>query len=655
MRLLQLLFSKNSSLPRWFVFLFDVGICAVTFTTALLFQYSIHKNPILLQNALKAAPAVVIIKGVFIAYYKLYAGILRHTSVQDGLKIFYAMLFSAIAIFLLDSLLNYFTPEHFHIVPLSVLLLDFVLAAFALASFRLLVRLMYIRTVKSNNTKVNHFAVYGAGEAGIVTKRKLEEESGHTIKVVAFFDDSPSKHHKIVQGVTIYNGITEFEETIKRLKIETVVLAIPSLGKNRKQDIIENCLNLNVQVRSVPPVDKWINGELSFNQIKHPKIEDLIDRDIIELDIKGIANQLSNKVVMVTGAGGSIGSEMVNQIVGFKPKKLICVDSSEIKLYDLDLLLANNHKVEHNTFIEIVVADITNHARMRKIFEKYKPEIVYHAAAYKHVPIMEDNPTEAIWTNVHGTKTIADLSVEHSVDKFVMVSTDKAVNPTNVMGASKRIAEIYVQSLNNFTAEQKSGNTKFITTRFGNVLGSSGSVIPKFRSQIEEGGPITVTHPDITRYFMTIPEACRLVLEAGHMGNGGEIFIFDMGKSVKIVDLAKKMVKLSGLTLGKDIQLVFTGLRPGEKIYEELLNDKENTLPTHHPKIMIAKVRTNNFAEISFKIKELISYYFNQNEMEVVTKMKEIVPEFLSKNSIYESLDNNVKLPDSKDIQNLLK
>jgi FlaA1/EpsC-like NDP-sugar epimerase len=357
---------------------------------------------------------------------------------------------------------------------------------------------------------------------------------------------------------------------------------------------------------------------------------------------------------MVTGAGGSIGSEMVRQLLNFKPAKLLCVDCSEIKLYELDAEIRDIHPQAANTFAEIIIADVTNKSRMINVFNTFKPQIIYHAAAFKHVPLMEENPSEAVRVNVSGTRILADLSVEYGVERFVMVSTDKAVNPTNVMGASKRVAEIYVQSLSEEQKRLGKESTKFITTRFGNVLGSSGSVIPKFRKQIEEGGPITVTHPDITRYFMTIPEACQLVLEAGNMGKGGEIFIFDMGKSTRIVDLAKKMVKLSGLTLGKDIQIVYSGLRPGEKIFEELLNDQENSLPTHHEKIMIGKVRTYDFNNVSKQITELIELYNSQENMVIVGKMKEIVPEFLSKNSIFESLDNNVKLPNSDDLKQML-
>jgi FlaA1/EpsC-like NDP-sugar epimerase len=404
------------------------------------------------------------------------------------------------------------------------------------------------------------------------------------------------------------------------------------------------CLALNVKVRNVPPVERWINGELSYNQIKNVRIEDLIERDTIVLDKVAVANQIKGKTVIVTGAAGSIGSEIVKQLIEFNPSKLILVDKSEVRLYELDTYLNENHKIAHSTFVEIIVGDICDINRMNKVFSTYKPNIVYHAAAYKHVPLMEDNPCEAVRINVGGTKVIANMAMMHGTDKFVMVSTDKAVNPTNVMGASKRIAEIYVQSLNNKIASDGTGKTKFITTRFGNVLGSSGSVIPRFRKQIEEGGPITVTHPDITRYFMTIPEACQLVLEAGNMGKGGEIYIFDMGKSTKIIDLAKKMIQLSGLTLGQDIQIVFTGLRPGEKIEEELLADQENTLPTYHPKIMIGQVRTYDFSIVSHKIDTLLNITQEQNDLDVVLTMKKIVPEYVSKNSVYESLDKVQKV-----------
>jgi FlaA1/EpsC-like NDP-sugar epimerase len=368
----------------------------------------------------------------------------------------------------------------------------------------------------------------------------------------------------------------------------------------------------------------------AFNQIKEIKIEDLLERPPIVLDVNKIKKKILNKTVLVTGAAGSIGSEIVRQIINFNPAKIVLFDQAESPLYDMELDLQEKF---HFYNFEIVIGNIADEYRVKMLFEEYKPSIVYHAAAYKHVPMMENNPTEALRTNIIGTKIIADVSNKYKVEQFVMVSTDKAVNPTNVMGASKRIAEIYIQAFNQISY------TNFITTRFGNVLGSNGSVILRFKKQIDKGGPVTVTHPEITRYFMTIPEACQLVLEAGAISKGKEIFIFDMGKSVKILDLAKKMIKLSGLTIGKDIQVKYTGLRPGEKLYEELLNDLENTIPTYHSKIMIAKVRDYDFDEVCEKFTELIKLKEDHNNKDIVLKMKEIVPEFKSQNSIYEELD----------------
>jgi FlaA1/EpsC-like NDP-sugar epimerase len=654
MNLLRLLFNKSSQVPRWFILLFDIGLCAVAYLLAVLTRYSLSFELGQFNIALTAIPIFLLVKGVTISYFRLHSFVIRHTSVQDGLRIFYAMAASFLFLFIIDSFFVYFPNGKDHLFPISILLLDFTFSTFFLAAFRVFIKLMFIRISSASSEKKENFAVYGAGTSGLTIKRKLEQESKEAIKVVAFFDENENHQQKILEGISIYNGNLDLESVIHRLKIKQLVIADSDIKLSKKQDIIERCLNLNVTVRTVPPVEKWINGELSFNQMKHVKIEDLIERDVISLNKESIGLQVNNKVVLVTGAGGSIGSEMVRQLLQFKPKKLLCLDCSEIKLYELDAEIRDSHPQAMNTFTEIIVADVTNAARMQRVFDAFHPEIIYHAAAYKHVPLMEENPGEAIRVNVSGTKILADLAVKENVERFVMVSTDKAVNPTNVMGASKRIAEIYVQSLYEHQRKTHGAQTKFITTRFGNVLGSSGSVIPKFRKQIEEGGPITVTHPDITRYFMTIPEACQLVLEAGNMGKGGEIFIFDMGKSTKIVDLAKKMVKLSGLTLGKDIQIVYSGLRPGEKIFEELLNDEENTLPTHHEKIMIGKVRQYNFSVVKTSIDELIQLYNVQDNMVIVGKMKTIVPEFKSKNSIFESLDNDVKLPNDTDLQRML-
>jgi len=399
----------------------------------------------------------------------------------------------------------------------------------------------------------------------------------------------------------------------------------------RKQEIVDLCLSHNTKVLNVPPVTNWINGQLSFRQIRKIQIEELLEREPIRLDEDNISKQLNGKTVLVTGAAGSIGSEIVRQIARFNPGMLILLDQAESPLYELEMECLEQFPQVKS---EVVMGDVRNRQRMENVFRTFRPQLVYHAAAYKHVPMMELNPSESVLTNVLGTKIVADLAVGYKVEKFVMISTDKAVNPTNVMGASKRIAEIYTQSLNNHIS-----GTRFITTRFGNVLGSSGSVIPRFRQQIENGGPVTITDPEITRYFMTIPEACRLVLEAGCMGKGGEIFIFDMGKSVKIIDLAKKMIALSGMELGKDIDISITGLRPGEKLYEELLNNTENTVPTHHSKILIAQVKEYNYETVSKDISELVSLFDAQNNVQIVTKMKAMVPEYVSNNSEYEKLD----------------
>lgn len=644
MKYLRLLFTISSNIPRWIIFLFDLGICAFAFVLSVILRYSFHLNDDTFTNIITVLPLVLLVKAIFMMYFRLYSGIIRHTSVQDGTNILYTTISSSFGLFLISAFYKSFFISGYSIIPFSIIVLDFIISAFFLGAFRIAIKLLYIKTSNQITGQVVNYAIFGAGEAGIITKRKLEQHRGSNIKVVAFFDDETSKKSKSLEGVRIYDFDSDLDVLNKKYEIDSLIISGINLSKNRKQEIVDKCLTNNINVQSVPPVEKWINGELSFNQIKTVKIEDLIERDIIELDIDAIGKQLNGKVVMVTGAAGSIGSEIVNQLCKFKIKKIIAVDSSEEGLYQLDVKINENIDNFNRKNIDITIADITNFERMKGVFERFQPEVIYHAAAYKHVPLMENNPSEAVKTNVKGAQILANLSVEYCVEKFVMVSTDKAVNPTNVMGASKRIAEIYVQSLSNHIKKNKSHETKFITTRFGNVLGSSGSVIPRFKKQIDAGGPITVTHPEITRYFMTIPEACQLVLEAGYMGNGGEIYIFDMGKSVKIIDLAKKMVRLSGLSLGKDIQIVYTGLRPGEKIYEELLNDQENTVPTHHSKIMIGKVRDYDFENVKSNIQNLLELYDSQNQTAIVAKMKEIVPEFISKNSPFEHLDKKQEL-----------
>ncbi len=638
-KFLNYLFPTDASMPRWSIFIIDVLICASSYIFATFLRFNFFLDDALSLVFFYRLPIVLIIRIVFILYFKIYAGIIRHTSIQDAVRVFYTVLLSTIAIGIVNIIYIKYHNDTKVLIPISIIIIDFFGTTLLMSFFRISTKLLYIRARRPIDIIAANYAVFGAGETGILVKRKIEQFANGKIKVVAFFDDDTRKATKLIDGIPIIDSQKDFISTLKNLHIKEIILTPQRISKIRKQEIIESCLNANVHVRNVPPPDKWINGELSFNQIKGVRIEDLIEREEIILDKGGIAQNLYNKTILVTGAAGSIGSEIVRQILAnYNPKKLILVDKSEILLYELEAELTTSFKSKYN-LADIVIADITSITRMRFLFRSYRPDIVFHAAAYKHVPLMEANVCEAVRVNVMGTKILADLAVEFSCDKFVFVSTDKAVNPTNVMGASKRIAEIYVQSLDKSLTINDKRKTKFITTRFGNVIGSSGSVIPKFRKQIDDGGPVTVTHPEVTRYFMTIPEACQLVLEAGNMGLGGEIYIFDMGKSIRIIDIAKRMIQLTGLKLGEDIQILFTGLRPGEKLKEELLADSENSVATYHPKIMIAKVRNYDFNWVNREIQELIGIYDTQNNSKLVSKMKSIVPEFISQNSIYEALD----------------
>jgi len=586
-------------------------------------------------------PFAIAVRILSFIVFRTYAGIIQFTSTEDGVRIFYTVSVGTLLLTVVNIIQFYFTQQF--LIPFSVVVIDYFFMMFFMGGLRVFIRILYyeLRKVNREQTKV---IIYGAGEPGSIAKKTLERDLGVQYKVIAFVDSNPKLARKKMEGISIYDAAESLEGLFQNKEVDQLIFADSELALSKKQDLIDLCLKYNIKLLDVPPASKWINGELSFNQFKEIRIEDLLERPSIQLDKKKIRNQLVGKTVMITGAAGSIGSEMVRQIIPFKPLRIVLIDNAETPLFELELELREGFRFQD---YEIVIGDIRNRDRLENAFKTFKPDFVYHAAAYKHVPMMELNPSEAIHNNVMGTKNLSDLSVQYGVNEFVMVSTDKAVNPTNVMGASKRIAEMYVQSLYNSIKDNPETPTKFVTTRFGNVLGSNGSVIPLFRKQIQAGGPLTVTHADVTRYFMTIPEACQLVLEAGSMGNGGEIFIFDMGKSVKIVDLAKKMIKLSGLELGKDIQIAFTGLRPGEKLYEELLNDEENTLPTHHKKIMIANVREYDFEVVSAHISELIGMFDEQDNFKIVAKMKQMVPEFLSRNSIYEELDESSEIDDT--------
>jgi len=620
---------QNTYTPRWMIFFIDLIIVFISILGAYLLRFNFSIPPEYYSNLEFVVLIVLLIKAIAFYIGKTYSGIIRFTGTKDAERIFLIILLGSFSILAIDIFSYFIIPNSF-LIPLSIIIIDFLFSIFLLTTFRLIVKSLYFNLNLSKEERKN-IIIFGAGELGLITKRAIEKDTETGYNTVAFIDHDKDSHKQRLERILIYRP-DQFEEIIKRHKISILIFAKNNIPVEIKNKITDQCLSNDIQIQNIPKVNNWINGELSSKQIRSVKIEDLLQRDPIKLNEDSIRNEILGKTVMVTGAAGSIGSEIVKQLTLYSPKRIILYDQAESPLYDLELLLDEEY---HYHDAKIIIGDVRNKERLEYVFNRYKPCIVYHAAAYKHVPMMEKNPIEAITTNIFGTKNLSDLANKYKTKKFVFVSTDKAVNPTNVMGASKRIAEIYIQSLN------QESDTQYITTRFGNVLGSNGSVIPRFRKQIENGGPVTITHPEITRFFMTIPEACQLVLEAGSSGNGGEIFVFDMGKSVKIVDLAKKMIKLFGYKLGIDIQIQYTGLRPGEKLYEELLNVAENTLATDHKKILKAKVREYDIQVIREKLEELRALTVNFDNYQLVGKMKEIVPEFISKNSSYEMLDHD--------------
>lgn len=617
--------------PRWVVVLLDLLLNLFALAFAYLIRFDLKAEYSVIQeewNVLsKSILFYIFIKFSVFQLFRIQKGLIRYTSTEDLRRIFLAV-FTCSIIFAFASVVRAEFLDGFYLFPTSILIMEFLVSfAFTIGS-RFIVKLIYLESTKNKSEKVN-VLVYGAGVSGLITKRTISKDRFINQKIIGFLDDNRKLHNTRLEGTRIYSP-EKINELAKEFDIKTVIIAIQNPEKENINRIVEKCLSLGISVQKVPRPKSWINGEFSSKQLSKINIEDLLGRKPIQLDQGKISEELKGKVVIVTGAAGSIGSGLVRQIGNYEPKNIILLDQAESALYDLQQEL----HAKGNAFpFDIVIGDIRNYDRLKRVFEFYKPEYVFHAAAYKHVPLMENNPSEAVLTNVKGTKNLVDLALEYGVHKFVMISTDKAVNPTNVMGASKRVAEIYAQTKNQL------GKTKFVTTRFGNVLGSNGSVIPLFQKQIEQGGPLTITDERITRFFMTIPEACQLVLEAGSMGNGGEIFVFDMGKSVKIIDLAKKMIQLSGLEIGKDIEIKVTGLRPGEKLYEELLASEENTIPTHNPQILIAKTKENSDDQLKV-IEDLIQLFDSQQNEQIVRKMKDIVPEYISNNSEFEKLDN---------------
>lgn len=580
---------------------------------------------------------------------RIHTGQIRYSSTMDIFRIFSAVLIASLLYALMVSLwlVPFYNLNSVNIY--LVLIINFFIASSLLMMSRIGAKGLFQYVKRSAPGVKENILIYGANGASILLKQALETSGMGRFNILGFIDANRNRNKvdKEIQQKKVYHA-DDLEKLQTKVRINKLVLSSETLGSDAQKALAEKAVELGIKVVTVPPAEQWMSGKLSVKQMKELRIEDLLQRPPIVIENERISADLQGKRVLVTGAAGSIGSEIVRQVIGYEPGLLILCDQAESPLHELQLEM---EEAFLEVPLEIYIGDVKNFNRMYTLFTAYAPEFVFHAAAYKHVPMMESNPSEAILTNVLGTKNLADLSMAFDVEKFVMVSTDKAVNPTNIMGASKRIAEIYIQSLNNvgkvngkpLFGEDKSSRplpqTCFITTRFGNVLGSNGSVIPRFRAQIEKGGPITVTHPDITRYFMTISEAVQLVLEAGTMGNGGEIFIFDLGQPVKIVDLARKMIRLAGFVPDEEIRIVYSGLRPGEKLYEELLNEAETTIPTHHRKIRVSKVRVYPYNRVESDISELLALTQEGDDFKTVKKMKMIVPEFLSKNSQYEVLD----------------
>ena len=621
---------KINIVPRWIIFLIDLSICNFSLVVAYLIGHNLNFNLISLRELSSNLLVLSVLNTLIFFNFKTYAGIVRYTGVQDAFRVTYSLLVSTGILGFL-SLVSLANDKSFISLPLVTLIVYAIFSFLNLIAYRVLIKYAFNYLRNSKMTPKN-VIIYGAGEAGFATKRVLDHDISSKTRVVAYIDDNPRKESKVVDGVRIY-AYEDLDQLLKLYDIDEIIISTFSVPATRRSQLIETCLDQNITVLAVPPLDKWINGQFSTRQLQAIRIEQLLERDPIKLNQGQLDKQITGKRVLVTGGAGSIGSEIVRQVLNFNPATIIVCDQAETPLHELELELKATNK---NTKLVFFLGDVRNKTRMMELFESFRPQIIYHAAAYKHVPMMELSPAEALLTNVGGTRLIADLSLQFKAQRFVMVSTDKAVNPTNVMGASKRLAEIYVQSL----SKREGIETRFITTRFGNVLGSNGSVVLRFKDQIAKGGPVTVTHPNIIRYFMTIPEASQLVLEAGSMGEGGEIFVFDMGKPVPIVDLARKMIRLSGLVPNIDIEIKYTGLRPGEKLYEELLSDAENTVPTHHDKILIAKIREEKIEGLETHFEELFTYAGQAGQsMAMVSKMKELVPEFVSNNSVFEQLD----------------
>ena len=625
---------SSKVLPIWTILLIDVLIIVVSSLLAYALRYDFRSIFLESSTIDKTIVWTVIVNLIFFRIFRTYSNVLRFSSFIDIMRIFVSLTVSYALLMISSVLLASYMD--IRLAPVSVLFMAYIISFAMMSCSRIVVKMFYELLNFDGSHSANVF-IYGAKEAGVNIAKALRVNLRNHYRLRGFIADEPELINKVMMGVKVFPNDESLIDVLSDRDVHTIIISPAKMEELKKSDLADRLLANNIKMMTAPPLSEWNGQTLNRTQLKEIQIEDLLQRNPIEIDIHKVASHLEGKRVMITGAAGSIGSEIMRQVASFNPYKLILIDQAETPLHDIRLELQDRWR---DIDAETIIADISNATRMEGIFKEYQPQYIFHAAAYKHVPMMEDNVSESIQINVFGTRTLADLAVKYGAEKFVMISTDKAVNPTNVMGCSKRICEIYVQSLAKKLQKEGGHVTQFITTRFGNVLGSNGSVIPRFRDQIQRGGPVTVTHPEIIRYFMTIPETCRLVLEAGSMGNGGEIYIFDMGKPVKIVDLAKRMISLSGRT---DVKIEFTGLRHGEKLYEELLNVKELTKPTYHEKIMIATVREYDYDEVKERIQKLIEVSYTYDQMKIVSAMKDIVPEFISKNSCFEALDKKAE------------
>lgn len=643
---------KNHVAPKWVVFIFDTIIGGAAILIANYLRFNLDYNAFKGQHIVDDLVLVLLTNALFFFIFRTYQGIIRFSGFAESVRTTSALFGSFLVLMLMNVLINVWGNPS--LIPPSVLIINLLTSSFLMVGYRLAVKMLYRKSLA--NGKNQHVVIFGGEINGSQLKTTIEQASNNHFCVVAFIDDDQSYVGKTIDDTRIF-GFHQMKEVMSNWDVKLMLFAKPDLDAEVKNKVVDFCLENDILVRNIPPVDQWIKGHLNITQLKEIHIEELLGRPAIKLRNHRVLDLVGSKRILITGAAGSIGSELARQAAVFNPALLMILDQNETGLYELEYELRNSFP---QCNLCLFIGDVRDENTMETMFKRFRPEVVFHAAAYKHVPMMEYHPSEAVRNNVKGTRIMADLSIEHGVERFLLISTDKAINPTNVMGASKRIAEIYVQSLgnrqrkvvhlnghsanghnvNNIT--ERRHTTKFITTRFGNVLGSNGSVLPRFRDQIAAGGPVTVTHPEIIRYFMTIPEACQLVLEAVTMGNGGEVFLFDMGVPVKIADLARKMIKLAGYVPGIDIEIRYSGLRPGEKLYEELLNKAELVIPTHHKKILIAKVVEYDYYTVNKSIDVLLDHAWQGKDEEVVRQMKRIVPEYISNNSVYQQFDEVV-------------